>query len=201
MGDVVFGDKLRLALEFEMPEEQKAMNILGLSMTSGTATDAQFLTAAATFITTCYATLQGVIHNQVDINDGIINTVVWSGTAWVVDRLIGTILPTFSPTDAADMLPHACAAVVTMPTILPKKRGRIFLPGFSEVQQSDSLWVAGAATAMANFATAIRAGFTAGTGLVQYVVLGKAGGSNGTTGFDVGGVVGSQRRRKPGIGM
>ena len=201
MGDVLDGALLRLILTYDMPESQEAQNVLGLGMTGGQATDAQFLTACATWVNGAYGTLQGIMHNNVDLYEGKVIKVIWSGTAWITDRLIGTLFPTFTATDGTDMLPHAVSGVVTMPTIVPKKRGRINIPGITEANQGDSLLGAGAATAMANFATAIRTPFSAGTGTVYYTILGKGGASHTSTGYSLPGVVGSQRRRKPGLGI
>lgn len=195
------GDLFRIAQHITMPEQVDAYNVLGVRCESGTCTEAEFLTAAATWVTGLYANLQGVIHNQVDLAEGTLNQVVWSVDAWVVDRLIGTILPSFTPTDANDMLPHAVAGVISFPTDIPRKFGRVFIPGLSEVQQADSLLVSGAATALANFATALRTAFTAGSASFLYRVLGQGGLFDDTTGFSVNGLVGSQRKRKPGVGI
>jgi hypothetical protein len=194
-------DHFRLALEWSMPELQSAYNILGLTCESGTSSDAAFLTSAASWVTTAFATVQGIIHNQVDIEAGIINQVTWSGTEWVVSRLIGTILPTFTATDANDMLPHAVAGVITFPTATPRKWGRVFVPGLSEVQQADSLLIAGAATALANLGTALMTAFTPGSASCRYAVLGKGGNVDLPTALQVNGLVGSQDRRKPGVGI
>lgn len=195
------GDTLRLALNWTMPEQVDAYNILGLRCISGTCTEAEFLTACASWVNTAYQTLQSVIHNQVDLAAGTISEVTWSGTEWVVARLIGTILPTFAATNANQMLPHACSGVVVFPTATPKKRGRVNIPGLTEEAQSDSLLTAGTATALGNFATALRTSFNPGTAVMRYNVLGKGGVASTSEGFDVNGIIGSQRRRKPGVGI
>jgi hypothetical protein len=195
------GDIMRAAVNWVMPEQVDAYNVLGLVCYQGTCSDSDFLTSCATWMTSAYSALQGVIHNQVDIATARITQVTWSGTEWIVTRVIGTIFPTFAATDANDMLPHAVAGVVTFPTAIPTRRGRIFVPGLSEVQQADSLLVAGAATALGNFAGLIRTAFHPTGGDVSYYVLGKGGTASVSTGFQVNGLTGTQRKRKPGIGI
>lgn len=194
-------EKFRAVISFDMPESQVAQIVLGLLCVSGTCTDAQLLTAAATWIQTAFDYLDGIVHDQVAITDCVISEVAWNVTYWEVQRLVGTCFPTFVPTNADEMLPHACSAVVTMPTIKPKKRGRINVPGLAEDQQSDSLLISGAATALANFGNAIKTAFAPGSASMLYSVLGKAGTVNGADSVAVNGVVGSQRRRKPGVGI
>ena len=201
MADIEAGNLMRLVLTWDMPEEQTAQNVLGLGMTGGECTDAQLLTAAATWVSNAFATVQGIVHDQVDLVDADVSKVIWSGASWVTDRVIGSFIPTFAATDATQMLPHAVAGVITFPTIVPKKRGRVFVPGLSEGQQSDSLLVSGASTALGNLAVALRTGFSAGTGTVLYTILGILGQSHVSTGFRVNGLTGTQRRRKPGVGV
>lgn len=201
MADINTGDLVRLIQSFSMPEEVIAQNVLAFRATAGESTDAQLLTAAATFMSTLYTNLVGIMHNQVSTSDCKVVKVVWSGGAWITDRVIGTFLPGVTGTDGTDMLPHAVAGVLTLPTAVPKRRGRVFLPGITEANQANSLWVAGAATAIGNFATTLRTGFTSGTADMRYAVLGNDGLNNTSTSFSVRGISGTQRKRKPGVGI
>jgi len=198
---VTSGDIFRLVVGYEMPNEQEASNVLGLKINSGTGTDLEMAAAAAAFITSLYANLQGVIHNQVDLAECRLVEVTWAGAEWITARVLGTFSPAFTPTDANDMLPHAVAPVITLPTLDPKRKGKVKLTGFSEVQQAESDLVTGAKTAMSNFAVDLRAGFTAGTAAVEYAVLGDDGAARSSTGYIIRSIVGSQRSRKPGIGI
>lgn len=201
MADIDIGDLIRLVVTYDMPEEQKAQNVFAMRASAGECTDAQLLTAAATFISSLYATVQGIIHNNVDLNDCKIVKVVWGGAEWITDRVIGNFIPTFTASDGTDMLPHEVTGQMTFPTSVPKRKGKLHLAGLTEAQQADSILVAGAGTAMANFATTMRAGFTAGTATLTYTVLGILGQNNTSTGWSIPGLVGSQRRRKPGVGI
>lgn len=194
-------DIFRAAVHITMPEQVDAYNILGLKCLAGSCTDAEFLTACATYIQNLYATMDDVMSDQVDLAETTVTKVIFSVDKWIVDALVGTFLPSFTATETADMLPHAMAAVLTLPTAIPKKRGRIFVPGVAETHQSDSLLSSTAATALGNFGTTLRSGFTAGGATFNYHVLGKDGLATYPTSFVVNGIMGTNRRRKPGVGI
>ena len=194
------GDVVRAAVRFSMPESAEAYNVLHFLCTSGTCDDSDLLTALDTWITALYDKVKGIIHNGVTVEDVDVVKVAWDTDHWETVALIGNILISLAGTDANDMLPHAVAAVATLPTIKPKRRGRVFVPGLTEVQQSDSLLVAGAATAMGLFAAWLRTLITSSGASLYYTVAGKGGTTNLSTGYDINGIVGSQRRRKLGVG-
>ena len=198
---VLANDVFELALHYVMPEDVDAYNILRFFNLSGTATDAQLLVTMAAFVTTAYTTLLGIMSNQVDVADGVLNKIVWTGVKWEVNALVGTILPALTGTDGTDMLPHQCTGLVTFPTLLPRKFGKIHVAGITEANQSDSLLTGGAATALGNFATAMLAAQNPGTAAVYYTISGKGGTSHFPQGFFVRGLMGSQDRRKPGVGI
>lgn len=198
---VSVGDVFRASVEFSMPSVQKAFNVLGLKCTAGSATDAQLLTAVDSWLVTAYAFLQGTINNQVDIVEAVVTRMAWNGTIWAVSEVLGTLTPVFGATGIGDMLPHATAGVVTFQTAVPKRRGRTFLPGFGEAEQAESDLVAGAQTALGNWANALTTVLLPGTANVYYAVLGNDGNARTAISYTVNSIVGSQRRRKPGVGV
>ena len=198
---VASGDIFRLVVGYLLPLDVIAANVLGLKINSGTGTDAEMLAAAATFIASLYANIAGVTHNQADLDEARLVEVAWNGSEWITQRVLGTFTPAFTPTDANDMLPHAVAATVTLPTTAPRRKGKVKIAGLSEVQQAESDLVTGCKTALTSFATDLRAGFTAGTAAVEYAVLGDDGVARSSTGFIIRSIVGSQRSRKPGVGV
>lgn len=195
------GDIYRLAVEFGMPGTQLAYNIFDVYQLSGSCTDAELLTAAASFMTDCYAELVGIVHSNVDLNECRVNKMVWSGTAWIVDRLVGTIFPTFVPIDANDMLPHACAPVVLFPTGFPRRVGKKYIAGTCEDGQDESTLTAGVLSALSDFALEIFDGFTAGTASFIYGILPDTGSFLSPTTAQFPAIMSSQRRRKPGVGV
>lgn len=198
---ITTNDVLRIALHFVAPEQVDAYNIIGLKCVSGTCTETQLQGAVAAWLSTAYVFMQGNIHDQVDLAEGRIAKMTWSGTEWITSAIIGTVLPNFTATNADDMLPHAVAPYVTFDTEAPTRKGKIKLLGFGEDQQADSILSGAAATAIANFANAIRTSISAGSASLVYAILGDDGVARETTAATVRGIVGSQRQRKPGVGI
>ena len=198
---VTAGEVLQVALDMPMPEQVNAFNVLRFLCESGSATDAEILTAIGSWITAAYTSLLTAMSDQVDVSNGRVAKIAWSGTEWITNQIVGTILPGLTGTRTEDMLPHAVAACITFPTDKPQSRGRVFLPGFTENLQDNSLWIASAATTMGNFATLLRTAIYAGSATLRYAIAGNDGVARVTSGFSVNGITGSQRRRKPGVGI
>jgi hypothetical protein len=198
---VASGDVFRVAAHFTMPELVDAYNILGLKCTTGSCTDAELMTAAAAWVTTAYGALVGAIHDNVDLYECRVTKMLWSGTEWYVAQVLGLFFPTFTATDSTDMLPHEVAPYVTMETAAPRRKGKIKIPGLTEQWQHDSLLETSAATAMANFANYIRTVLAPGSAQLYYAVLGSDGVARTSTAALIRGIVGSQRQRRPGIGV
>ncbi|MCK5292871.1 MAG: hypothetical protein KAR39_12750 [Thermoplasmata archaeon] len=198
---VVSGDIFRVAQHITMPEQVDAYNVIALLCTTGTCTDEQLLTNLEAWISTLYVNLQAEIHDQVDLAEGRVARMEWQTTEWIVTEIIGTILPTFVAANADEMLPHAVSPYVTMDTAAPTRKGKVKLLGFSEDMQSDSILVGGAAGHMADFITDLRTALSASSALLSYCVLGDDGTPRLSTAGTVRGIVGSQRQRRPGIGI
>ena len=194
-------DVLRVAMHLITPEQVDAYNVIGLFCTAGTCTDAQLLAAVGCWLSTAYVFMQSHINDQVDLAEGRVAKMVWSGTEWITNEIIGTVLPNFTATNVDDMLPHAVSPYVTFDTLAPTRKGKVKLVGFAEDQQADSILTAQASTAIANFANALRTPIVAGAATLIYAILGDDGVARATTAATVRGIVGSQRQRKPGVGI
>ena len=198
---ITAGDVIRIAMHLTTPEQVDAYNIIGLKCTAGDATDAQLLAALTAWMSTAYVFLQAHIHDQVDLAEGRVAKMTWSGTEWITSAIIGTILPNFTATNQDDMLPHAVSPYVTFDTLAPTRKGKVKLVGFAEDQQADSILTGAASTQIALFANALRTAVVAGAATLSYAILGDDGVARETTAATVRGVVGSQRQRKPGVGI
>lgn len=194
-------DVFRVAVEFSMPAVQKAYNVIGLKCTAGSATDAQLMSAIDSWLVTAYAFLQGNISTDVDIVEYVVTRMVWSAGKWLVQEVMGSATPVFTATDGADMLPHATAGVVTFPTFVPRRKGKVFVPGLTEANQEASELVSGTLTALGNFANALTTVLLPGTANVYYAVIGDDGVARTAVSYVVNSIAGSQRRRKPGVGV
>lgn len=198
---ITAGDVLRAAVEFTMPEQVDAFNILGLKVLTGSCTDAELLAAVGGWLTGAFSWLEAGISDQVDIANCRVTKMAWVATQWEVSAVIGNVIPTFTAEAVDDMLPHAVSSVITLPTGKPTSRGRINIPGATESVQADSVIAGLWATALASFATGIMTQLSPGTTTIDYAVLGNDGQARVPTGANVNGILGSQRRRKPGVGI
>lgn len=195
------GDIFRVAVKYSLPDLVTAYNVLGLYCTAGSCTDAELLTAVDSWLTTAYAYLQSSLSDAIDIDEARVSKMLWVATEWVVQEIIGTVYPTFTSTDTQDMLPHAVAAVVTMPTIVPRRKGKIFVPGMTDSDADASTLASGMVTALGNFASGIQTVLLPGTANLWYYILCNDGTVRNAISATVGSLSGTQRRRKPGVGV
>jgi hypothetical protein len=195
------GDKFRLTVEWLMPELTKAYNVLGMMCTAGSATDSELKSAADLWAVTAYGWLAAHISDEVDMGDFRLFEVQFSEGEWETVRVLDQWAATFTPTSGYDMLPHAVAGVVTFPTANPKRRGRVFIPGLTEIANVNSLVQASVLTGLGAFGNDLLTTMLPGTANVSYHVLGDDGVARAATGYSVNTLFGSQRRRKPGIGV
>lgn len=189
------------ALRFAMPDSVEAYNVFDFLFSGGTATDAEVLTAIGAEVAAAYAYLQNFIYQTVSMQECKVNKVIWSGTAWIVDQIIGQVSPSFTAASTNQMLPHAVAPCVLFPTTYPKRRARKYPPGFTEDTTDGSTVVSTAQTALGSFGAELLTGRTCGTGSIQYVITTSNGLVIAPSSSDVLATVCSQRRRKPGLGI
>jgi hypothetical protein len=194
-------DKFRVALKFSLPDAQTAFNIINFAITTGTVDDATLLLAVAAWLATMYGRIDGEMNNGVDIETSQVYEMAYVAGQWAVDRIVGTVTPTFTAADATDMLPHQSAAVITFPTTKSKSRGRIFIPGFTEANQADGVLTAAALVNLSLFAADYLASQVAGTATFRTRLFRTDGTLGVYSGSDLNDVMGTQRRRKIGVGV
>lgn len=194
------GDYYELAMHFLIDGEEDVFNIYNYAVTSGTCTDAELLTALAAAMTTAYGFLSAQVSNNVNDQSSQVNKMIWSGAAWVVDRLIGLIFPTINFANAGDTLPYTTSPLVSFPTVLPRVVGKKYLPPFGEDRQDATVINATDLVSMVSYGNAIRTVMTPGSASVSYVVLTKTGGSVGPNATVAEALMSTQKRRKPGVG-
>lgn len=121
---------------------------------------------------------------------------------WEVYRLIGLFLPTITYGNTSEALPNQASAFATFNTARPKSRGRKFLYPFGEDRQAATILISAALTAMADYAAV--AVNDKVIGALEHLVPGIV-----RVGIDlflpytvaiVTDVIGTQRRRRPGVG-
>ena len=195
------GDIYRVKVEWTLPEQVNAYNQFGVVVTNSTCSNEELLDGIEEWLESAYSELEDSLNVDVTVVSAYVTKVQWSVDHWEVESIIGTRILGIDGTDSTDMLPHAVAAVVTFPTTVPKRRGRVFIPGLADNKVTNSLLTGPTATAIALFAAELIGQFPCTTATAAYYVLGDDGTYTYPASTRVNGVVGSQRRRKPGVGI
>jgi hypothetical protein len=199
------GDVLMAFLELVLDDGTIAQNVFHwVAQFDEDQSDYDVKNAVETYIEDLYGAISTYLSDGFTINPSYLYKKVWdpTGAAWVIDELIYTFTPSFTHTNTDDPFPNQIAPVIVANTLRPKSRGRKFLMGFVETAADASDLVSGAVTAL-------------GTALNHYLADETVQGSNllspgvpreGVNTFlpftdgAVNSVVGTQRRRKPGVG-
>lgn len=128
----------------------------------------------------------------------------WNATEgiWETTRWLGNATPEITFTGAAHQLPNQIAAVLIANTPRPKSRGRKFIPGFDENSCNGSDIESAVLTELGTVLSHYLAdeNISAGNDLSPGVPRTGVNQFLEFTGGAVNSIVGTQRRRKPGIG-
>lgn len=199
------GEYLKGVCEFELEDGTIAQNVFFfVANFVSEESNTSVVSAIEAYIEDIYNSISGYLSDGFTINAGPIHKMTWDDVTakWVVEALLGNVLPTITHTDTSDPFPNQIAPVLVANTQRPKTRGRKFLMGTVEAMADGSHLESAAVTAM-------------GTALNHYLADETVSGSNalspgvlreGVESFkaftdgSVNSVVGTQRRRKPGVG-
>lgn len=198
------GDILKTVQEFTLNDGTICQNVFhherhGL----GIITDGVHLTKLEEWIEDMYAEIAGMVKNDAVAGLMTVDIVEWVVDAWEVVENIGTRTPTITFTGTQEMLPNMDSAFATFKTARPRTVGRKYLLPFEELWQAGSYLLAGAVTDMvawANWAvnnvdvSAPLDYLTPGvprTAVNEFLEFNLAIVTN---------VLGTQRRRRPGVG-
>ena len=198
------GTILKVVASMLMPDNVIAQNVFYAVVTDLLTSDDEDDVVAdlVTWVEAMYTELD--VYVSTDIASSDIKVYEYDPTDDDWDE-VGTDTWTDSFASADDMLPHGVAAIAHAKTIDPDTQATKYLPGWGEGSCVESDLSAGAQTAIANFCgvwtapfggTATGGDFSPGvwsTVGVVFKLFNEA--------FVVNGVVGYQRRRKPGVGI
>lgn len=166
-------------------------------------TDADFLTAVESELSTAYALMEDQMPSTVTPVDIKADKVSFVSGKVVQGDPVGTIpWTTWSGGQgAADGLPQGCAAVVDFTVTSAGVQGRKYMGPLTEATQSNGVLVGTCLADLAAFAAEVLDGFTAGGGQLTSIVMStKYAAAIGLASAVVKAVVGYQRRRKSGVG-
>lgn len=203
MAFVPFLNTVRVAMEFTQ-SGQVLVNVYHVSKSSPIIT--ADMTAIAGIFRDWWIGTQRQYHN---VNMGLTNVSVVNLTTQFSPGIELPVVPTSAGTVAGDALPLNCALVVEKITALRGRpyRGRVYLGGFTESDQSGSIWGASLVTNCVASLQSLEDEIELG-GYEMVVasrqennVVRTNGVVTAITGFTANNVVDSQRRRLPGRGI
>lgn len=200
---IVHGDVLRVTANFILGDGTQYQNVYHYLFDGvGTPSDATVVADIATAMDDAYDDLQPLVKNTV-LNDlSSVDIVEFVTGEWTVTRNVGTFSLNMDGVGAGDMLPNMSSPFVTFKTARPKSVGRKFLFPLVEGFQVATVLAVEAVTAIVLYAAvilddievdlinALHPGIVR-TGIDDYLVFTAAVVTN---------ILGTQRRRRPGVG-
>lgn len=198
------GTILKAVSTMDLPLATKAQNVwywklVGINPIS----DEDAMEAIETAVENFFTEVIQSVQEDVTLDDVIVHEWEYSEElGWHTGRFVGVNELSVVFTGATEMLPHANAAIITAFTDDVKKRSRKSIAGYTEAAQTASEWAGPIITALV--AAAVE-------WMSNQVILGSDQLQPGLPGKDgnwwpfiaslVSALVGSQRQRKPGIGI
>lgn len=200
---ILDGDILRVSLNFELGDGTLYQNIYHY-IRDGTDpfSDAAHITAISSALATAYAEINGLVRNDVTEQLSSVDRIEWVTDAWVLTENIGTFTMTWVPGGAGEGLPYQSAPYVIFKTERPRSIGKKFLFPFTEAAQDETILTAGSVTSIVEYAADIVTSIILGGDATLTAGIPRTG-VNTWFNFLVAVVpdlLGSQRRRRPGVG-
>lgn len=202
---VIDGDVLRVTCNFELGDGTQYQNIYHY-VRDGTDpySDASHVSTILTRVNVMYATLEDLTKSDVVEQLGYVDRIAYNEItdAWEVVENIGTFTPTFVPIGGAPAMPHMSSPYVIFKTARPRSVGKKFLFPFIETAQDDTILTAGAVTDIVAYGVAALVVGTLGGDATLTPCIVRTGVQTvlNLLVAVVGDVLGSQKRRRPGVG-
>ena len=199
------GDVLKVFLELVLSDGSIAQNVFHMrAYFDDDQSDSAVATAVEGYLESIYGAMSTYLSDDFTINPSWLEKVVWDpvGAKWVVDALVDIFTPSFTHTNTDDPFPNQIAPVMIGNTYVPKSRGRKFLMGLVETAADAGNLVTGAVTALVAAVAYYISNITvSGTNVLEPGVVDED--ANAFLKFKDGianTIVGTQRRRTPGVG-
>ncbi len=202
---VIDGDILRVTLNFELGDGTQYQNVYHY-IRDGTDvhSDAAHVTGLTVKMNAAYDTLLAQVKDDVTEQLSFVDRIEFNEIVdeWRVVENIGTFTLTFVPTGASDTIPYQGSPYVIFKTDRPRSVGKKYLFPFIETMQANTILEAGAVTQMVAYGAEILSAYALGgdatltagivrTGIQTFLPVLVA---------VVNDVIGSQKRRRPGVG-
>lgn len=199
------GDILKVTFEVSTADGSVLQNVYHMeARLAAPQADATVVNAIETWIEGAYSELSTELVSTLVQGLCLVDEITWNaGTSeWEVSRNVGSFTPTIGFNNAGEALPNMTTAFAVFSTTRPKSKGRKFVPPFGENNQAASYLTGAALANMADYVTRCLAAATIGPGntLVYGIVRAAAGEFLEALIGVVTNVLGTQRRRRPGVG-
>lgn len=200
---IVDQDKLRVGANFELGGGHLYQNVYYYIRDGNDPfSDAAHIAAIKTDLDNAYARIATWIRSDVTPQLSTVDRIEWVTTKWEITENIGTFTPALTPLGTGDGLPFQCSPYVTFKTLRPRTVGKKFLFPFTEAAQDDSVLLAAVLTAVGLYASDILSSISLGGDATLTTGVPRTG-VNSWFNFLVAvvpDIVGTQRRRKIGVG-
>lgn len=197
------GDVLRTTANFTLPDGTQYQNVYHhIADFVASFGDSTIVTAIDTWLGNIYANLLARVNSGTTIQVCNVDKVAWDGTEWAVIANVGSTVPSFSPTGSGDICPNQVSPFVVFKTQRPRSVGRKFLFPALETDQNQGILVSALTTALVAYAAGVMVD-------INMAPLSDLVAGIPRTAVDVfypfllaivTDLVGTQRRRRPGVG-
>jgi hypothetical protein len=199
-------DVIKCVVEMVLSDGTIAQNVWHyLAGLENSQSDGDVTSAIASVMDALYTLIDDYVGDEIIVNPAYFNIVSWSTELqkWVVDRDLGDETLTWEGASANDVMPNQMAAVITASTARPKVHGRKFFPFFVESSANAGDLIAGAVTALTAAAALWLTPLGLGGNNYLYAMVPSTtdGASLPLTSAQVNSIMGTMRRRKPGVGV
>ena len=200
---VVNGDVLRITVNFSLPDGTQYQNVYHMiAQFIASFGDSTVVDEVKAWVEAVYATVITMVNSGTTEQVSSVDKVAWTGTEWEVTANVGTFVPSFAPTGAGDVCPNQISPFVVFKTERPRSVGRKFMFPVMETDQNQGILSPGAIALLVAYAAEVMTDITMAPlstlipGIPRTAV-------NAFLTFFIGvvtDIVGTQRRRRPGVG-
>lgn len=202
---VVDGDILRISCNFELDDGTQLQNIWHM-IRDGTdpISDATHVAAILAKLEQIYDKIVAQVVDNVVPKLSFVDRVEFNEIVdeWRVVENIGTFTLDWTPTNANEGLPYQAAPYIVFKTQRPRSVGKKYLFPFAEDQQNETILVGAAVTAMVALGVDVLSGKEVGGDVTLTFGIVRTGIQTWLNFLVavVNDVIGSQKRRRPGVG-
>lgn len=200
---VVNGDVLRITVNFLLPDGTQFQNVYHMiAQFVASFGDTTITDEIEAWVEGVYAAIITMVNSGTTEQVSSVDKIAWTGSEWEVTANVGTFVPEFVPTGAGDITPNQISPFVVFKTERPRSVGRKFLFPVMETDQNQGILVGGAITLLVAYAAEVMTDITMAPLSTLIPGIPRTAVNTFLTFLlaVVTDIVGTQRRRRPGVG-